>query len=230
MRTWWVFRAALPRIYYYRKHFWLRIKCLKPQSLSHLFVNRINECCSILLNMKCSQCEHKIIRHWDLCTILPSPIHPHQNKVERMERKGKHFVFSAKFEPLPFLCPCWSLVFGPYVSCIPIRNPHASLEDGFSTLSQAHHWTLTTCVSPNPTIKTSVFTGEADELACQPLLRLKYLLSASGYPGVERAGLELQINTSTLFLLSEIDELPQLQASSYWVFRSGYLPELSQWM
>lgn len=151
--------------------------------------------------MKCSQCEHKIIRHWDLCTVLPSPIHPHQNKVERMERKGKHFVFSVKFEPLPFLCPCWSLVFGPYVSCIPIRNPHASLEDGFSTLSQAYHWTLTTCVSPNPTIKTSVFTGEADELACQPWLRLKYLLSASGYPGVERAGLELQINTSTLFFV-----------------------------
>ncbi len=195
-----------------------------------VIINRINECCSVLFNMKCSQCEHKIIRHWDLCTILPSPIHPPQNKVERMEQKGKHFVFSAKFEPLPFLCPCWSLAFGPYVSCIPIRNPHASLKDGFSTLSQAYHWTLTTCVSPNPTIKTSVFTGEADEIACQPLLRLKYLLSASGYPGVERAGLELQINTSTLFLLSEMDELPQLQASPYWVFQSGYLPELSQWM
>lgn len=167
----------------------------------------------------------------DLCTILPSPIHPHQNKVESMEQKGKHFVFSAKFEPLSFLCLCWSLVFGPYVSCIPIKNPHASLEDGFSTLSQAYHWTLTTCVSPNPMIKTSVFTGEADEIACQPLLRLKYLLSASGYPGVERAGLELQINTSTLFLLlSEIDELPPLQASPYWVFQSGYLPELSQWV
>ncbi len=174
-----------------------------------VIINRINECCSVLFNMKCSQCEHKIIRHWDLCTILPSPIHPPQNKVERMEQKGNmHFVFSAKFEPLPFLCPCWSLVFGPYVSCIPIRNPHASLKDGFSTLSQAYHWTLTTCVSPNPTIKTSVFTGEADEIACQPLLRLKYLLRASGYPGVERAGLELQINTSTLFLLSEMDELP----------------------
>lgn len=45
------------------------------------------------------------------------------------------------------------------------------------------------------------YSGEADELACQPLLRLKYLLSTSGYPGVERAGLELQINTSTLFFV-----------------------------
>lgn len=146
----------------------------------------------------------------------------------RIEGKRKYYVFFPKFEPLPFLCPSWSLVFQLNVSCIPIRNPHTSLEDGFSTLSQAYHWTLTTCVSPNPTIKTSVFTGEADETACQPLLRLKYLLSAIGYPGVERAGLELQINTSTLSLLSEIEELPQLQTSSNWVFLSGYLPELSQ--
>lgn len=200
---------------------------LGPQSMSHLFVIimiSINECCYTLFKMKYSKCEHKIIRCWDLCTILPSPIHPHQNKVERMEWKGKYFMFSAKFEPLPFLCLAWS----PYVSCIPIRNHHASLEDRFSTLSQAYHWTLTTCVSPNPTIKTSVFTREADVTACQPLLRLKYLM---GYPECWKSNcVELQINTSTLLLLSEMDELPQLQASSYWVFGRGYLPELSQWM
>lgn len=179
--------------------------------------------------MKCSQCEHKIIRHWDLCTVLPSPIHPHQNKVERMERKGKHFVFSAKFEPLPFLCPCWSLVFGPYVSCIPIRNPHASLEDGFSTLSQAHHWTLTTCVSPNPTIKTSVF-WRSRRISMPALVKAKIFTQCVRLPGCWKSRFGVTDKHFNTFFLCEIDELPQLQASSYRVFRSGYLPELSQWM
>lgn len=137
-----------------------------------VIINCINEHFTYYLTWKVLSV-NKIIRHWDLCTILPSPIHPHQNKVESMEQKGKHFVFSAKFEPLSFLCLCWSLVFGPYVSCIPIRNPHASLEDGFSTLSQAYHWTLTTCVSPNPMIKgfsSNMIYSFFKQTSCRSLL------------------------------------------------------------